>query len=119
VREARERSKKSSEIVEKQKRAVVREVNAAYDGIRSSMSRAEALRKSIESQTVLLEAKERGYRSGLYTSLTVLDAARDLYMYRRDYAQSRYEYVMNTLRLKQAVGTLSDAEIAIINGWLQ
>jgi len=119
VREAKQRSKKSSETLEKQKRAVVREVNASFDGIRSSMSRAEALRKSIESQTVLLEAKERGYRSGLYTSLTVLDAARDLYMYRRDYAQSRYEYVVNTLRLKQAVGTLSDAEIVTINGWLQ
>ena len=48
------------------------------------MSRAQALKKSIESQSVLLDAKERGYRSGLYTSLAVLDAARDLYMYRRD-----------------------------------
>lgn len=119
VREAKERSRKSSENLEKQKRAIVREVNAAFDGIRSSMSRAEALKKSIESQSVLLEAKEKGYRSGLYTSLAVLDAARDLYMYRRDYAQSRYEYVINTLRLKQAVGTLSDAEIVTINGWLQ
>jgi outer membrane protein len=94
-------------------------VNASYDGIRSSMSRADALKKSVESQTVLLEAKERGYKSGLYTSIAVLDAARDLYMYRRDYAQSRYEYVMNTLRLKQAVGTLTEAEIVTINGWLQ
>jgi outer membrane protein len=119
VREAREKSKKSSENLEKQRRAIVRETNASYDGIRSSMSRAEALRKSIESQSVLLEAKEKGYRSGLYTSLTVLDAARDLYMYRRDYAQSRYEYVINTLRLKQAVGTLSETEIVTINGWLQ
>ena len=119
VREAKERSKKSSENLEKQRRAIVREVNASYDGIRSSMSRADALKKSVESQTVLLEAKEGGYKSGLYTSIAVLDAARDLYMYRRDYAQSRYEYVMNTLRLKQAVGTLTEAEIVTINGWLQ
>ena len=119
VREAKDKSKKSSETLEKQRRAVVREVNASYDGIRSSMSRAEALKKSVESQTVLLEAKEGGYKSGLYTSIAVLDAARDLYMYRRDYAQSRYEYVMNTLRLKQAVGTLTEAEIVTINGWLQ
>jgi len=119
VREAKDKSKKSSENLEKQRRAIVREVNASYDGIRSSMSRADALKKSVESQTVLLEAKERGYKSGLYTSIAVLDAARDLYMYRRDYAQSRYEYVMNTLRLKQAVGTLTEAEIVTINGWLQ
>lgn len=119
VREAKEKSKKASEGLEKQRRAVIREVNASFDGVRSSMSRADALKKSIESQSVLLEAKERGYRSGLYTSLAVLDAARDLYMYRRDYAQSRYEYVLNTLRLKQAVGTLTETEIVTINGWLQ
>ena len=80
VREAKEKSKKSAQNVEKQKRAVVREVNASYDGIRSSMTRAQALKKSVESQSILLEAKERGYRSGLYTSLAVLDAARTLHV---------------------------------------
>ena len=119
VREAEERARKSSEMLEKQKRAIVREVNASYDGVKSAISRTDALRKSIESQSVLLEAKEKGYKSGLYTSLTVLDAARDLYMYRRDYAQSRYDYVLNTLRLKQAVGILSESDLVVINGWLQ
>ena len=69
------------------------------------MSRAEALKASVDAQTQIVQAKEQGYRSGMYVSLDVLDAARDLYLYRRDYAQSRYDYIMSNLKLRQAVGT--------------
>jgi len=48
----------------------------------------------------------------------VLDAAKDLYLYRRDYSVSRYDYVMNTLELKKAVGTLSEEDLILINNWL-
>ena len=68
---------------------------------------------------MLVQAKEQGYRSGMYASLAVLDAARDLYLYRRDYAQSRYDYIMSNLKLKQAVGTLSESDLAAVNEWLQ
>jgi outer membrane protein len=119
TREAMDRQRKADENVERQKREVVRQVNASYDGIGSSISRVDALKKSIESQTVLVQAKEQGYHSGVYASLAVLDAARDLYLYRRDYAQSRYEYILNTLRLKQAVGTLSESDLDAVNSWLE
>jgi outer membrane protein len=66
-----------------------------------------------------MAAKEQGYRSGIYTSLAVLDASRDLYLLRRDYAQSRYDYVFNTMRIKQAMGTLGDDDLIIVNHWLQ
>jgi len=119
TREAQERQRKADDGVERQKREVIRQVNASYDGIKSSISRVEALKQSIESQRVLVEAKEQGYRSGVYASLAVLDAARDLYLYRRDYAQSRFEYIMNTLRLKQAVGTLDESDLDAINSWME
>lgn len=119
MEEAKARSSVKAESFERQRRAVIREVNATYDGIKTAKSRAEAFEKSIEFQSNVLEAKEQGYRSGIYTSLAVLDASRDLYLLRRDYAQSRYDYVFNTLRLKQAMGTLSDADLIIINNWLR
>jgi outer membrane protein len=68
---------------------------------------------------MVLEAKREGYRSGLYTILAVMDAERDLYRARRDYAVARYDYIMNSLRLKKAVGTLSDGDIASINDWFE
>jgi outer membrane protein len=119
TKEAKARSSAAAENWERQRRAVIRQVNSTYDGIKTAKSRAEALEKSIESQSYVLAAKEQGYRSGIYTSLAVLDALRDLYLFRRDYAQSRYDYVFNTLRFKQAMGTLSDADLIIVNNWLR
>jgi outer membrane protein len=119
TREAKERSSAAAENLERQRRAVIRQVHSAYDGIKTAKSRAEALEKSIEAQSYVMAAKEQGYRSGIYTSLAVLDASRDLYLLRRDYAQSRYDYVFNTMRLKQAMGTLGDDDLVIVNNWLQ
>ena len=38
---------------------------------------------------------------------------------KRDHAAARYEYLLNSLRLKAAVGTLSEADLAVSNGWLE
>ncbi len=119
TREAADRYEKGRQVLDQQKRAAVRQTNTFYNGVKTALSRSEALKKSVEAQTILIQAKEQGYRSGMFTSLAVLDAARDLYLYRRDYAQSRYEYIMNNLKLKQAVGTLSEADLAAVNEWLQ
>lgn len=37
----------------------------------------------------------------------------------KDYARARYDYLLNTLRLKQAVGTLSPTDLAHVNQWLE
>jgi outer membrane protein len=35
------------------------------------------------------------------------------------YAGSRYEYLLNILRLKQAAGTLTEVDLAQIDDWLE
>ena len=37
---------------------------------------------------------------------------------KRDYANARYDYVINSLRLKSASGQLSEIDIKELNGWL-
>ena len=44
---------------------------------------------------------------------------RELLRAKRDYALARYEYILNTLRLKHAAGTLNDDDLTQVNGWLQ
>jgi outer membrane protein len=101
------------------RRAVQRAARAAYFGIISSISKVEALAVSVKSQELALQAKEQGFRSGLYTSLDVLDAQREAYVAKRDYARARYDYLLNSLRLKHAAGTLNEADIEAINLWLK
>ena len=49
----------------------------------------------------------------------MLDAERDLYSAKRDYAQARYDYVLDSLRLKHAVGTLQQSDIQAVNSWFE
>ncbi|MEW6690533.1 MAG: TolC family outer membrane protein [Pseudomonadota bacterium] len=118
TREAAHRYQKSLEDLEQERRAVERVTRASYEATLSGVELVRALKQSVLSQASALQAKEEGYRSGLFTLLPVLDAQRDLYLARRDYAQSRYDYLFNRLKLKQAAGTLSEADLAGIGAAL-
>jgi|TARA_R110000824_G_scaffold79226_1_gene199654 outer membrane protein len=48
----------------------------------------------------------------------VLDAERDYYEALQNYANARYDYVLNTLNLKQSAGTLSPQDLMNLNRWL-
>ncbi|HET58545.1 MAG TPA: type I secretion protein TolC [Deltaproteobacteria bacterium] len=103
---------------ERQARALQRETRAAYYGVGNSIERVNALSEAVEAQSLALEGKKEGYRSGLFTILAVLDAERDLSLARQNYAMARYDYIINSLNLKKAVGTLSDDDVVAVNEWL-
>ncbi|MBL0914201.1 MAG: TolC family protein, partial [Sphingopyxis sp.] len=66
-----------------------------------------------------LQATEAGYEVGTRTAVDVLEARRRLFQAQTDYARSRYDYVLNVLTLEQAAGTLDEARLARVNGWLE
>lgn len=110
--------RKASQEIIKQDRLAVRQIRDFYHGMKSSANRVAALAKSIKSQTLVLDAKERGYKSGLYDTLSVLDALKELSLSQKNYAKARYDYVVNSVKLKQAAGILTIDDIKIINSWL-
>jgi outer membrane protein len=95
----------------RQSRAVLRETRSAFLGANSALSRVDALQQSVVSNQLALDAKQEGFMSGLFTSLNVLDAERDLSLVSIDYAQARYDYILNSLRLKQSVGSLNGQDL--------
>jgi outer membrane protein len=108
----------TSEQLRRETLAVERETRVAFLGVKTALSRAEALARAVEAQQLTLEAKQEGYKSGLNTMMSVLDAERDLYFTRRDYAQARYDYILNIFRLKNAVGSLEQRDVVMVNDWL-
>jgi outer membrane protein len=48
----------------------------------------------------------------------VLDARRRLFEAERDYARSRYDYLINIVRLKSAAGVMAPQDLSTINGFL-
>lgn len=119
TKEAAHRLEKSREELEQERRAVERATRASYDGVISGIGLVEALKQSVVSQESALEAKDTGYKAGRFTLLAVLDAQRDLFLAKRDLAQSRYDYLLNLLKLKQAAGILAEGDLGAVQDALQ
>ena len=118
VRESQARYRQAQELLEQQRRAVVRQTRDAYLGVEAAISRVKALNAALVSNESALEATELGYEVGTRTSVDVLDAQRELYRAKRDLATSRYQYVLNLLSLQQAAGTLNEDDLERVNSWL-
>lgn len=119
VREARHQYQEAQDQVEQARRAAQRQARDAYLGVLADISRVQALKQSLVSTETALRATEAGFQVGTRTTVDVVNAQVDRFRAARDLAAARYDYVLNSLRLKFAAGTLSPEDIAYFNGWLK
>jgi outer membrane protein len=119
VREAIYRHRAARERLERTSRETERAARDAFLGVISEISRVQALRQALESSRTALQATEAGYEVGTRTTVDVLDARRTLAQAETNYARSRYDYIINIIRLKLAAGTLSSDDVKDINSWLE
>lgn len=117
-REATHRLDQAMQNEEEQRRAVKRQTRESYNSVLSGISRVKALKQAVISSEKALESTEAGYEVGNRTTVEVLNVRRSLFGAHRDYAQARYDYIVDILRLKQAAGTVSTDDLNRINQWL-
>ena len=101
-----------------QNRLATQQARTAYLDVVSGISQVNALKQALESSNIALEATQAGFEVGTRTSVDVLISLRETYRAQRDYARSRYDYLINNLRLRQAAGTLNEDALFVINRWL-
>ncbi|WP_372965615.1 TolC family outer membrane protein [Marinobacter sp.] len=89
-----------------------------YLTVNNNVETASALEQTIISRRSALDATRAGYDVGTRNIVEVLDAERAFYVALRDYANARYDYVINSLQLKQTAGTLSPQDLIDLNNWL-
>jgi outer membrane protein len=118
VREAVYRHRAARERLERTARATERETRDSYLGVISEISRVQSLKQALESTKTALAATEAGYEVGTRTAVDVLLARQRLFDAQTNYARSRYDYVINVLSLERAAGTLDEAQLVRVNGWL-
>lgn len=118
VREAKQRHIQALDQLEQQRRVVELQTRQAFLTLLANISRAKALKQALISTETALKAIKIGFESGTRTSVDVVNAQRDLLRAQRDYSRARYDYILNTLRLKQAVGILNVKDLEGINNWL-
>jgi outer membrane protein len=118
VREAVYLHRASMERLQLVARETERATRDAYLGVLSEISRVQALEQAVESSRTALEATQAGFDVGTRTIVDVLNSQRALYVAITNYYQSRYDYVVNVLQLKQASGTLKVQDLEQIDRWL-
>ncbi len=119
VREAHENYSASMQLLEQRRRAAQRLTRQSYLGVISGISQVNALKQAVVSSETALQATEAGFEVGTRTAVDVVAAERTTLQARRDYSSARYDYLLDTLRLKQAAGSLSVEDLSQINSWLE
>jgi len=118
VRQARYRSEAADQRLERVTRETQRTASDALLGVTSEIARTKALRQAAQSSATALRATEAGFEVGTRTTVDVLDARRNLLRAEVSYRRAKYDYLLNTLRLRQAAGTLVEPDVATVNNWL-
>jgi outer membrane protein len=118
VRASRERLVQQLERLEQIRRQVHREVRESYLGVMSGISQIKALQQAVLSSEVALEATRTGFEVGTRTAVDVVQSERSTFQAKRDLSRARYDYIVNSLNLKQAAGLLTVDDIEDVNAWL-
>ncbi|MCP3750245.1 TolC family outer membrane protein [Pseudomonas sp. SBB6] len=119
VREAYQRLSQSEQQRESLRRQVVENTRNLHRAVNTDVEQVQARKQSIISNQSALEATEIGYQVGTRNIVDVLDAQRQLYTSVRDYNNTRYDYILDNLRLKQAAGTLSPQDLTDLSRYLK
>ncbi len=119
VRESYQRLNQVEQQRESLRRQVVENTRNLHRAVNTDVETVQARKQSIISNQSALEATEIGYQVGTRNIVDVLDAQRQLYSSVRNYNNARYDYILDNLRLKQAAGTLSPADLETLARFLK
>ncbi len=119
TREAAARHVQNKELYEQQRRTTERQTRSSYLSVIANISQVTALKQTLKSSQTALSATQTGFEVGTRTLVDVLNSQRELFRAQRDYAKSRYDYIVETLKLKQAAGSLSDKDLQQIAQWVE
>ena len=99
-------------------RNTVTNTRSLHMTVLSDVQRIAARKQSIISSRSSLDATQAGYEVGTRNVVDVLNAQNTLFQAERDYANSRYDYVLNLMRLKEQSGLLSPADVLKLDSFL-
>ena len=108
----------SAEALLKSRRDNTQATRNAYRSVETDVLAVAARAQAIVSAQSALEATQVGAEVGTRNVVDVVLSQRTLFQAQRDYANARFNYVMDTLELKQAAGVISPQDVIDLNAWL-
>ena len=115
VREALANRDRAEQDLENTQRTVAQSVRVNFLNVTNGIAQVRALEQALASTQSQLDSTILGRDVGVRTSVDVLNAQQQLFQTRRDLQQARYNYLLSTLRLKAAAGTLNESDVEDVN----
>lgn len=109
---------KSDAQLEAALRKASTDVKKSYLQVETDQATLQARKAAMESSALVSKASQAQYNEGLKNMVDVLLAQRNAFSTRQEFVNAQYDYILNVLRLKAAVGQLNEKELAQINAWL-
>jgi len=107
------------EQLEADRRALTREVRGQYESVLGALAQIEAGHASVVAADKALESTRAGQQLGTRSMTDLLLAIQTQSQARGAEAQARHRYVLATLLLQRAAGSLGENELAAVNSLLK
>lgn len=115
TREAIANRTASEAALESARRTASLAARQSFLGVVNGLAQVQALNAALVSSTSALESNKLGYEVGVRISIDVLNAEQQVYITKRDLAKARFDTLLAQLKLKAAVGALSERDLEQIN----
>ncbi|RKG47981.1 RND transporter [Acinetobacter cumulans] len=118
IKQAAVNVQKSEAELDAAVRKATTDVKQAYMQVDTDQTKIQARKAAMESSATVSKASQAQYREGLKTMVDVLLAQRNAFSAKQDYLNTKYDYLVHVLKLKAAVGKLSETDLEEMNIWL-
>jgi outer membrane protein len=115
TKEAQALAERSRQQLADARLTISRDTRNIFRRVATDVVRVEARLKAIKSSESALEATETGYEVGTRNVVDVLRAQETFFRSLYDYADSRYNYMLSLILLKQQAGVLNEEDLAELN----
>jgi outer membrane protein len=100
-------------------RSTIQNARSLHLSVETDVARIAARKQATVSNQSALEATQAGYEVGTRNLVELLQAQSKLYQARRDYSNALYDYVIDTIKLREVAGMLTPADVQEVDKWLQ
>ena len=100
------------------RRNAVMETRQYHRRVNTDVSTVKANLRAVRSNNSAYKSIKNGYETGLRLLTDLLASQSRVYQARKQLTTSRYDYILNTLRLKRSAGILSPKDLGVLNSWL-
>ncbi len=119
TREAAANQQRAQQNLDDAVRSALLAVRQAYLNVTNGAAQVKALEQALHSSEVSLDSTITGLKVGVRTSLDVLNAQQQVYSAWQQLSAAKYAYLLATLQLKDAAGTLAPEDLTQLDRYLK